>query len=68
MPHAYAKNDDVRHQVQGPQGRAESVRSNVYTVIARMPVEADGRLRYRIRSKTENVERIVTEDQLSRPA
>lgn len=67
MPHAFAKDDDVRHQVQGPQGRAESARSNVYTVISRMPVEADGRLRYRIRSKTENVERVVTEDQLSRP-
>lgn len=67
MPHAYAKNDDVRHLIQGPQGRAESVRSDVYTVVARMPVEADGRLRYRIRSKTENVERVVTEDQLSRP-
>ncbi len=40
---------------------------NVYTIIARMPIEADGRIRYRIRSKTENVERVVTEDQLSRP-
>ena len=30
-----------------------------------MPIEADGRLRYRIKSKSENIERIVTEDQLS---
>ena len=67
MTHAFSKDDDVRHHAQGPQGRAESNPSNVYTVVARMPVESDGRLRYRIRSKTENVERVVTEDQLSRP-
>ncbi len=67
MPHAFSKDDDVRHHIQGPQGRADAVRSDVYTVVSRMPVEADGRLRYRIRSKTENVERVVTEDQLSRP-
>jgi len=30
-----------------------------------MPIEADGRLRYRIKSKSDNVERVVTEDQLS---
>ena len=30
-----------------------------------LPIEADGRLRYRIRSKSDNVERVVTEDQLS---
>jgi hypothetical protein len=31
-----------------------------------LPVEADGRLRYRIKSKEENFERIVTKDTLSR--
>ncbi|MGN6285658.1 MAG: hypothetical protein ACTHM2_10965 [Afipia sp.] len=66
MTHAFSKDDDVRHHAQGPQGRADSSSSNIYTVVARMPVESDGRLRYRIRSKTENVERVVTEDQLSR--
>lgn len=66
MAHSFSINDDVHHQSQGPQGRAEKSRSNVYTVIGRMPIEADGRLRYRIRSKTENIERIVTEEQLSR--
>lgn len=66
MSHAFSKNDDVRHQPQGPQGRADSGPPNVYTIVACMPVEADGRLRYRIRSKTENVERVVTEDQLIR--
>jgi hypothetical protein len=66
MSHSFSINDDVHHQGQGPQGRAEKIRSDVYTVIGCMPIEADGRLRYRIRSKTENVERIVTEEQLSR--
>jgi len=37
----------------------------IYTVVQLMPIEADGRLRYRIKSKSENIERIVTEDQLS---
>ena len=66
MPHNFSINEDVHHQGQGPQGRAEKAPSDVYTIIGRMPVEADGRLRYRIRSKTENIERIVTEEQLSR--
>jgi hypothetical protein len=35
----------------------------VYTIVQRMPVEADGRLRYRIRS--DKLERIVTEDELT---
>jgi hypothetical protein len=65
MTHAYKLNDDVRHQPQGPQGRAETDPPLVYTIVRRMPIEADGRLRYRIRSKSDNVERVVTEDQLS---
>ena len=65
MSHAYKLNDDVRHQPQRPQGRAEIDPPMVYTVVQRMPIEADGRLRYRIRSKSENIERVVTEDQLS---
>ncbi len=66
MAHAFTKDEDVRHHVQGPQGRIEAGRSNIYTIVARMPVEADGRLRYRIRSKSDNVERVVAEEQLSR--
>ena len=66
MAHNFSINEDVRHQGQGPQDRAEKVQSDVYTIVGCMPIEADGRLRYRIRSKTENVERIVTEEQLSR--
>jgi hypothetical protein len=65
MSYAYKLNEDVHHQRQGPQGRAETDPPMVYTVVRRMPVEADGRLRYRIRSKSDNTERVVTEDQLS---
>jgi hypothetical protein len=65
MSHAYKLNEDVRHRAQGPQGRAIVDPPTVYTVMQRMPIEADGRLRYRIKCKSENFERIVTEDQLS---
>lgn len=65
MSYAYKPNEDVQHLRQGPQGRAESDPPMVYTIIRQMPIEADGRIRYRIRSKSENVERVVTEDQLS---
>ena len=65
MSYAYKLNDDVRHQPQRPQGRAEIDPPMIYTVVQRMPIEADGRLRYRIRSKSDNIERVVTEDQLS---
>jgi len=65
MPYTYKLNQDVRHQAQGPQGRAATDPPMIYTVVQRMPIEADGRLRYRIKSKSENVERVVTEDELS---
>ena len=65
MPYAYKLNEDVRHQPQGPQGRAEPDPPMIYTIVQHMPIEPDGRLRYRIKSKSENTERVVTEDQLS---
>jgi hypothetical protein len=65
MSHAYKLNEDVRHQPQGPQGRAVIDPPMIYTIVQHMPIEADGRLRYRIKSKSENIERVVTEDQLS---
>ena len=65
MSHAYKLNEDVQHLRQGPQGRAEADTPSIYTIVKCMPIEADGRLRYRIRSKSENIERVVTEDQLS---
>jgi hypothetical protein len=66
MAHNYAINDDVLHQMQGPQGRAVVKQPSVYTIVTCLPIEADGRPRYRIKSKTENVERVVTEEQISR--
>jgi len=65
MSYAYKLNEDVQHQAQGPQGRAENDPPTIYTVVKHMPIEADGRLRYRIKSKSGNIERVVTEDQLS---
>jgi hypothetical protein len=66
MAHIYAINDDVHHQVQGPQGRSTVEQRSVYTIVSRLPIEADGRPRYRIKSKTEKIERVVTEEQISR--
>ena len=66
MAHNFAINDDVHHQVQGPQGRTIAKERSVYTIVTCLPIEADGRPRYRIKSKTENVERVVTEEQISR--
>src|SRR6266702_8599121 len=66
MAHNFAINDDVHHQLQGPQGRAVTKQRSVYTIVSCLPIEADGRPRYRIKSKTENVERVVTEEQISR--
>ena len=65
MSYAYKLNQNVRHQPQGPQGRVATDASVIYTIVQLMPIEADGRLRYRIKSKSENIERVVTEDQLS---
>jgi hypothetical protein len=66
MEHTYHINDHVYRQIDGPQGRNVVEQSNVYTILALLPVETDGRLRYRIKSKEENFERIATEDSLSR--
>jgi hypothetical protein len=66
MEHIYHIGDDVLHQFQGPQGRDLVEASHVYTILALLPVEADGRPWYRIKSKNENFERVVAEDLLSR--
>ena len=58
MAHNYAINDDVHHQLQGPQGRAVVKQRSIYTIVTCLPIEADGRPRYRIKSKTENIERV----------
>lgn len=65
MPYIYKPNDDVLHVGQGPRGRMSLEKPTTYTVIQQLPIESDGRIRYRIKSQSENFERVVTEDQLS---
>jgi hypothetical protein len=65
MAYNYAINDEVLYHLQEPQGRVLPKERSIYTITARMPIEADGRSRYRIKSKTEKVERVVTEEQIS---
>jgi hypothetical protein len=52
--------------IKGRKGRDAVEPSHVYTILALLPVEADGRPRYRIKSNEENFERVVTEELLSR--
>ena len=69
MAYNYAINDDVLFHFQGPQGRdVPKQQRSVYTITARLPIEADGRPRYRIKSTAEKVERVVTEEQISQLA
>ena len=65
MGYNYAINDDVLYHLQEPQGRDLPKKRNIYTITALLPVEADGRSRYRIKSKTEKFERVVSEEQIS---
>jgi hypothetical protein len=65
MPYAYELDEDVLHHSQGPQGRVRLEEPIVYTIVQRLPIEADGRLRYRIKGKSKKIERVATEDQLS---
>ena len=65
MSYAYKLNEEVRHLAQGPQGRAATELPRIYTILQCMPIESDGRVRYRIKCRSENIERVVTEDQLS---
>ena len=65
MSYVYKLNEEVRHHAQGPQGRAATELPKIYTIVQCMPIESDGRVRYRIKCRSENIERVVTEDQLS---
>jgi hypothetical protein len=40
MSYAYKLNANVRHQTQGPQGRAATSQPMIYTVVQHMPIEA----------------------------
>jgi hypothetical protein len=64
MSHVHKPNSDVRYLAQGPRGRKAVEQTNVYTVIRRMPIEADGRVRYRIKNQADKTERVVTEEEL----
>jgi hypothetical protein len=63
MSHVYRLDDAARPHTQGPHGRLQSEEPRVHTVVRCLPIEADGRLRYRI--KSDKIERVVTEDELS---
>ncbi len=65
MTYIYKPKDDVLHLGQGPRGRMTVEKPIAYTVVQQLPIESDGRIRYRIKSQSENFERVVTEDQLS---
>jgi hypothetical protein len=45
--------------------RVGSLHRSLYTFVQRMPIEADGCLRYRIKSKSGDIKQVVTEDELS---
>ena len=60
MTHSYSIEDEVPQLGSLPTPRA------TYTIIKCLPIEGDGRIRYRIKSSTENFERVVFEDELSR--
>jgi hypothetical protein len=66
MAHSYTIDDEVHHRRQGPQLRELLAPREVYTITRCLPIEADGRIRYRIKSINETFERVVTEDELSR--
>ena len=55
MEHVYHIDDDVLRQIDGPQARDVVEQSKVYTILALLPVEADGRVRYRVKSREENL-------------
>jgi hypothetical protein len=63
MAHTYRLDEAVLHRTQGPQGRVQPEEPRVYTIVRCLPIEADGRIRYRI--KSDKTERVVTEDELS---
>ncbi len=66
MAHNYAINDDVHHQLQGPQGRAVVKQRSVYTIVTCLPIEATAVPAIASRARPENIERVVTEEQISR--
>jgi hypothetical protein len=64
MSHVHKPSSDVRYLAQGPRGRTIVEQTNGYTVIRQMPIEADGRVRYRIKNQVGKTGRVVTEEGL----
>jgi hypothetical protein len=60
--HKFSIEQNVIHQPRGPLVD----RSKSYTIVSLLPVESDGQYRYRIKCASENFERIVVENELSR--
>ncbi len=63
MSHVYQLNSAVLHRGQGPQGRVQVEEPKIYKIVQRLPIESDGLIRYRI--KSDKIERVVTEDEIS---
>lgn len=64
MTRSFSIDDELHRQRQGPRLRAAG-RREIYTITRCLPIESDGRVRYRIKSIHENFERIVLEEDLS---
>lgn len=50
MSDIFSQDDLVNHFPQRPSGRVGSPYLGSYTIVRKMPIEADGRVRYRIKS------------------
>ena len=61
MSHKFTVGQEVYFDTNYPR----SVASGLYTVVRIVPVENDDRLRYRIKSASENFERVAEEYQLT---
>jgi hypothetical protein len=62
MPHKFHIGASVYYE----GGRLTPAARGTYKIVGQLPVECDGLLRYRIKSKVENFERIAEEQQLIR--
>ena len=58
--------DEGDRRPREPQASPTVAPREVYTITKCLPIEGDGRVRYRIRSETDASERVATEDELSR--
>jgi hypothetical protein len=62
MKHKFARGQRVR---LSPTRRGMSAGSGSFKIIATLPIEGSGEIRYRIKSEAETFERVVDEDNLS---